>query len=58
VKHNRAFHEFGQAKFPPPKILLDSKVAKIDPKIIISPLISLYVPAEIQGEGQASSGLR
>jgi hypothetical protein len=49
----RAFHRFGQAKFPnggsilgsnqfsilpqlPPKILLDSKVVKIDPKIIIS----------------------
>jgi hypothetical protein len=49
----RAFHGFGQAKFPdgglvlglsqfsilpqlPPKILLDSKVVKNDPKIIIS----------------------
>ncbi len=49
----RAFHRFGQAKFPdggsilgssqfsilpqlPPKILFDSKVVKIDPKIIIS----------------------
>jgi len=49
----RAFHGFGQAKFPDggsvlgssqfsklhqlsPKILLDSKVVKIDPKIIIS----------------------
>jgi len=48
----RAFHGFGQAKYPdgglflgssqftillqlPPKIMLDSKVAKIDPKIII-----------------------
>jgi len=59
VKKYRAFHGFGQAKFPnnglilgssqfsllpqlpqlpqlPPKILLDSKVVKIDPKIIIS----------------------
>jgi len=51
--YHRAFHRFGQAKFPdggsvlalsqfsrlyqlPPKILLDSKVVKIDPKIIIS----------------------
>jgi len=49
----RAFHGFGQAKFPdvgsalgssqflvlphlPPKILLDSKVVRNDPKIIIS----------------------
>jgi len=49
----RAFHRFGQAKFPdggsilgssqysklpqlPPKLLLNSKVVKIDPKIIIS----------------------
>ncbi len=49
---NRAFHGFGQAKFPncgsvfgsshfsilpqlPPKILLNSKKVKIDPKIII-----------------------
>jgi len=47
---HRAFHGFGQAKFPdggsilgsiqflilPPKILLDSKVVKIEQKIIIS----------------------
>jgi len=45
----RVFHRFGQAKFPdggsvldsilpqlPPKILLNSKVVKINPKIIIS----------------------
>jgi len=45
----RAVHGFGQDKFPdggsvlgtilpqlPPKIMLDSKVAKINPKIIIS----------------------
>jgi hypothetical protein len=45
-----AFHRFGQAKFPdgglilglsqlsilPQKILVDSKVVKIDPKIVIS----------------------
>jgi hypothetical protein len=48
----RAFHGFGQAKFPdvglvsgsgqlsklpqlPPKIMLDSKVVKIDPKILL-----------------------
>jgi len=53
LEYYRAFHGFGQAKFPdggsvlglgqfsilpqlPPKILLDSKVVKIDPKIIIS----------------------
>ncbi len=53
LSHYRAFHGFGQAKFPygslvlgssqfsilpqlPPKIMLDSKVVKIDPKIMIS----------------------
>jgi len=52
LKCYRAFHGFGQAKFPdgglvlswrqfsilpqqPPKIMLDSKVVKIDPKIIL-----------------------
>jgi len=53
ISYYRAFHGFGEAKFPdgdlvlglgqflilpqlPPKILLESKVVKIEPKIIIS----------------------
>jgi len=60
----RAFHGFGQVKFPdgclvlglsqflilpklPPKILFDSKVVKIDPKIIISLRLSKYVTQSV-----------